>query len=154
MRISLAYLLGEAIESLPPPNKALEYIKWCNKFPAQVTLLATQVSWSEVVEVNLKRLSQDQTDESHEQMKILLKKINSTLIILSDRVLHNAPAAIRKLYQQLITEMVYQRDVTRNLIKDKICSEKDFEWLCRMRFYWNKSQKDVLKKLEICISRA
>eukprot|EP01084_Bolivina_argentea_P278021 474827_1 len=107
MRISLAYLLGEAIESLPPPNKALEYIKWCNKFPAQITLLATQVSWSEAVEANLKRLSQDQSDESHEQMKILLEKINSTLIMLANRVLHDASPAITKLYQQLITEMVY-----------------------------------------------
>eukprot|EP01083_Nonionella_stella_P096780 272139_1 len=154
MRVSLASLLEEAIETYPPPSQKDNYFAWCRKFPAQVALLAVQVNWSEAVQANLKLLSQDQSDEAHHSQVVLLEKIKATLTILADRVLMNVPAALRKLYEQLITEQVYQRDVTRNLIKDRICSEKDFKWLYRMRFYWNKSEKDVLKKLQICISRA
>eukprot|EP01084_Bolivina_argentea_P217004 368519_1 len=91
MRVSLASLLEEAIETYPPPSQKDNYFAWCRKFPAQVALLAVQVNWSEAVQANLKLLSQDQSDEAHHSQVVLLEKIKATLTILADRVLMNVP---------------------------------------------------------------
>lgn len=40
-------------------------------------------------------------------------------------------------YEILITELVHARDVTRQLIDKNVKSKDDFEWLYRMRHYWN-----------------
>ncbi|CAG8571914.1 16880_t:CDS:2 [Funneliformis mosseae] len=42
----------------------------------------------------------------------------------------------RKKCEHLITELVYQRDLIRQLLKNKISSPR-FEWLYQMRFYFN-----------------
>ena len=39
-----------------------------------------------------------------------------------------------KKMEQLITELVHQRDVTRLLITNKINSNKSFDWLSQMRY--------------------
>ncbi|ETO07017.1 cytoplasmic dynein heavy chain, partial [Reticulomyxa filosa] len=154
MRFTLASLLEEAVATFVSPDDIEAYFAWVGRYPAQVALLATQIRWSETVDNNLKKLSKDPNQENHNNMEKLLQEILSTLEILANRVLGDIPPKIRKLYEQLITELVYQRDVTRTLIKEKICTETDFKWLYRMRFYWNRVEKDVLRKLEIRISRA
>jgi len=154
MRFTLASLLEDAISSFVSPDRIEDYFAWVGRYPSQVALLGTQVRWSELVEGHLKRLSQDQSEEAHKGFGELLQEIDNTLDILANRVLRDIPSALRKLFEQLITELVYQRDTTRELIKQRICRETDFSWLYRMRFYWNRQEKDVLKKLEIRISRA
>ncbi len=71
--------------------------------------------------------------------KIIISQSEQHVTLLATPVTWSETVeAIRKLYEQLL--------------RDKICSEKDFKWLYRTRFYWNKGEKDVLKKLQICIS--
>ncbi|ETO35335.1 dynein heavy chain, partial [Reticulomyxa filosa] len=162
MRLTLASLLEEALFTHASPQQVKSYFEWIAKYPAQVVLLATQVRWSERVESVLqsKSKSSDKNEENEEKdsnvnMCKLLEEIVSTLGLLANCVLQGTlESKMRKLYEQLITELVYQRDVTRTLIKDHVCSTSDFQWLSRMRFYWNRFEKDVLKKLEIRISRA
>jgi hypothetical protein len=43
------------------------------------------------------------------------------------------PGDRRKKYEQLITAIVHERDVTRTLIKDGTVSATAFEWLYHMR---------------------
>ncbi len=70
-------------------------------------------------------------------------------------------------YEQLITELVHQRDVTRQLIRDVISSPSDFSWLAHMRYYFIRKKKSalatttddkkevpLLRRLQIRISRA
>ena len=44
--------------------------------------------------------------------------------------------------------------INRVDLRLRIDSETNFMWLYRMRFYFNTSETDVLKKLEIRVSRA
>jgi len=56
---------------------------------------------------------------------------------------------VRKKYEQLITEFVHQRDVTRSLAAQSIQSATDFPWLYRLRFCWTPGEKDVFRRLGI-----
>ena len=47
--------------------------------------------------------------------------------------LPSLPGDRRKKYEQLITAIVHERDVTRTLIKDGTVSATAFEWLYHMR---------------------
>ena len=60
-------------------------------------------------------------------------QVEETLTILADSVLQDQLPVKRKKMEQLITELVHQRDVTRELIANKINSNKSFDWLCQMR---------------------
>ena len=53
-----------------------------------------------------------------------------------------------------ITELVHQRGVTRMLVKHKVNSPKNFDWLCQMRFYFDPKNKDVLEQLSIQMANA
>lgn len=64
------------------------------------------------------------------------------------------PPIRRKKYEHLITELVHQRDVIRALIKQNVTSQRDFTWLYQMRFYWEPTNTNVLKKLVIKIANA
>ena len=53
-----------------------------------------------------------------------------------------------------ITELVHQRDMTRQLAKNKINSTKSFDWLRQMRFYFDPKNSDVLQQLSIHMANA
>jgi dynein heavy chain 1 len=61
---------------------------------------------------------------------------------------------MRKKLEQLITELVHQRDVVRLLKSKKITNVEAFEWLYYMRFYFYPKTPDVLKRLQIKMSNA
>jgi dynein heavy chain 1 len=70
------------------------------------------------------------------------------LELLADRVLSDLPKDIRQKYEQLITDLVHQREVTQNLISDGIQSITEFAWLYQMRFYFNNREANPVHKLE------
>ncbi len=107
--------------------------------------LATQILWSQGVE---KALINKTPLNDH------LSAVETTLNILADSILGDLDAIRRKKYEQLITELVHERDVTRKLIKHKVASNQDFAWLYEMRFYWDASQSNVLNKLTIQVANA
>jgi len=61
---------------------------------------------------------------------------------------------LRKKYEQLITELVHQRDVTRILDEQNVNSPKEFTYNYYMRFYFNPREKDELNKLQIKMGNA
>ena len=88
-----------------------------------------QVSWSAKVEDCLKKGS---------NTLIHVEKRTITILeLLAERVLTDLTKDIRQKYEQLITDLVHQRDVTRRLLNDKIGNTSDFAWLYHMRFYFN-----------------
>lgn len=83
----------------------------CNQFPAQIVALAAQVSWSGSVLTALKA-SQAGTPGG---LAACLEGLAWRLLAMSESVLGESPPALRKKYEQLITELVRQRDATRRL---------------------------------------
>lgn len=104
-----------------------------------------QVSWSRRVE--------DGLNQKKENALLLTdKNIQGTLEMLAERVLHDLPQEIRKKYEQLITDLVHQGEVTRQLKNAGVQSASEFTWLYHMRFYWNAHEKNALQKLAIRMS--
>jgi dynein heavy chain 1, cytosolic len=147
MRQTLSSLLEDAVRSYPSDSNADWYLKWVAEYPAQVVILATQVHWSRSVETALK-------SGGGNELQTVQQSIDKVLRILSERVLVDLKNDVRKKYEQLITELVHQKSVTRRLIQAGVVSADDFRWLYHMRYYFYPSELDPLKKLSIKISNA
>lgn len=92
-----------------PPRQT--FVGLCNQFPAQIVALAAQVSWSGAV---LTALNAAQAG-SPGGLTACLEGLAWRLLAMSESVLGESPPALRKKYEQLITELVRQRDATRRL---------------------------------------
>eukprot|EP00644_Phytophthora_capsici_P006196 jgi/Phyca11/8904/fgenesh1_pm.PHYCAscaffold_32_\ len=146
MRKTLSLLLEEAVRTYPTNDSDDSYLKWVSEFPAQVVILATEVQWSGEVESALK--------SGGDNLPVVSEQLDKLLFILSERVLTDVKNDVRKKYEQLITELVHQKSVTKRLIQAKVNSAEDFRWLYHMRHYFQPKEPNPLKKLTIQISNA
>lgn len=86
-------------------------MKLCQDYPAQIVALAAQISWSGSVQSALKATGAG----SQGRLQACLEGLAWRLLAMSESVLGESPPAQRKKYEQLITELVRQRDATRRL---------------------------------------
>ncbi|PFH54718.1 hypothetical protein AMATHDRAFT_72478 [Amanita thiersii Skay4041] len=151
MQLSLASLLTDAVADLQAfygnaPNVAMDcLITWMEKYPAQLVTLAVQVAWTTSVEASLQ---DTQLPDGP------LNTIHQALDLLADIVLRELAPVTRRKCEHLITELVHQRDVTRNLIQCCSLDPKGFDWLYQMRFYFDKSADNPLDRLSIHVADA
>jgi dynein heavy chain 1 len=140
MQMSLAHHLESAVtqlEILDRNEQQEEFNQWIQKFAAQIVILSMQVSWSNRVEESLEK-------KKGVNLGIIEEGIKLTLEMLAERVLTDLKKDIRQKYEQLITDLVHQREVTRQLMNEKVTSVSEFVWLYHMRFYWRPREKDAL----------
>ena len=153
MRITLAKFLFSAVSD----NKELKaasdsgmdeekFLAWCDKFPAQIVVLAASVSWTEEVE---SCFAGGEVAAAEKGLQRMIETIDSLLGMLSKLVLLEQPPIRRKKLEHLMYEYVHRRSVTRGLVARRISSNKAFEWLSQMRFYFDPRQADVLRQLSI-----
>ena len=154
MRMTLAQNLASAVADIKQfkhgPIDTPSYLQWCDKYQAQLVVLAAQISWSEDIEAALASMANGDDGP----MNKTLTQVETTLTVLADSVLQEQPPLRRKKLEHLINEFVHKRTVTRNLIKNKINNPKSFDWLCQMRFYFDPKQNDPLKQLSIHMANA
>lgn len=115
---------------------------------SQVMILAAQVSWSMGVDKAL-----GDTD-STTALGTALKVLEWKLEVMARAVLGELPPDHRKKYEQLITELVRQRDVVRGLIGQNVTSPTDFRWLYHLRYNFNANADKISKKLVVSLSNA
>ncbi|XP_060804539.1 dynein heavy chain, cytoplasmic isoform X3 [Amyelois transitella] len=151
MRVTLACRLKDAVGDVKQfkdgnvdPQK---FIDWCDKYQAQIVVLAAQILWSEDVEAAL-------TSGGGDGLKRVLAHVENMLNILADSVLQEQPPLRRRKLEHLINEFVHKRTVTRRLIASDVNSPRSFEWLCEMRFYFDPRNNDVLQQLTIHMANA
>lgn len=151
MRVSLANLLCNAVAELQefyglgsavPMGRFLE---WVEKFPAQLVTLAIQVAWTNSIEVAF---------ESSQSLEGPLDTVSSSLDLLADVVLTELKPVTRRKCEHLITELVHQRDVTRQLIQQRATDNSAFSWLYQMRYYLDRNASDPLECLAIRVADA
>lgn len=153
MQTTLAHLLENAVQEDSfgttdfTDEKKSEFVVWATKFPAQVMILATQINWSTSVDKGLD--SKDPSEDLGQVLKALIWKLE----VMANTVLQELPPDSRKKFEQLITELVRQRDVVRSLINEKVSSSKDFRWLYHLRYNYNPSAK-LTEKLVVSLSNA
>ena len=148
MQVSLATSLQSAVPRAVSSGtnlKGSEFLIWSSKFPAQIVLLATSINWSDAVE---KALVESNIDT-------VLENVQSILKLLADEVLReNLEASRRKTYEQLITELVHQRDASRRLRETDARTVNDFEWIYQLRYYWKPKEEDLMHRLSTQVANA
>lgn len=142
MAISLATLLDIAVNIIPTTDSKL--MEWVDKYPAQVVMLAIQVNWSRNIENAL----------TNSTLPELLSTLEVTLRSMSENVLQDMDPPLRKKCEQLLTEMVHQRDVTRLLISTSVPSKSDFGWVYHLRFYFDPKEANIMQRLSVKMANA
>ena len=156
MHSTLAHLLLDAVNkdsssSLGPSGESSKetFITWAKTFPAQVMILASLVNWSMSVDKALRH-----SNNSASSLSQVLSSVERKLEIMAQIVLTDLPVETRKKFEQLITELVHQRDVTSSLVKDGVNDPSDFKWLYHLRFQYNPDAEALTEKLQISLSNA
>lgn len=154
MKDTLALLLEQAVaedstsDLVPSAEHRAQFVAWATKFPAQVMILATQISWSMGVEEALHQ------EDSAGALKAKLNALEWKLEVMAETVLLDLPPESRKKFEQMITELVHQRDVVRDLINEEVSSPTDFRWLYHLRYTYNPASPKLTEKLMISLSNA
>ena len=74
--------------------------------------------------------------------------------MMAETVLLELPSQSRKKFEQMITELVHQRDVVREMIDESVSSPSDFRWLYHLRYTYNPKAPKLTEKLMISLSNA
>jgi len=112
---------------------------WLDDYPAQVSLAATQIFWTEETERSLDDFEGGQDDA----VKKYLGVCNDRLNALIERVLGKLSKPLRTKIITVITIDVHARDVIQTLIDTKASSTDSFTWAQQLRFYWRPENRDV-----------
>ena len=84
MRITLASCLANAVKDIKQfkegPINAEEYMKWCDRYQAQIVVLAAQILWSEDVEEALVHIH-NSTDRNMKPLEHVLNQVGNDLHI-------------------------------------------------------------------------
>ncbi|KAL1605495.1 dynein heavy chain [Nothophoma quercina] len=150
MKHTLAEMTYEAFEEFTElmatevmdPSAFNDYI---TKYPTQVVVLGTQMSWTQSVESALTAEGSKLPELYEKQVKILK--------LLADAVLGDLEPIHRRKCEDLITEFVHQRDVIHKLQKVGARSPTHHLWLLSMRYVYEPGN-DVLQRLRIKMANA
>jgi dynein heavy chain 1, cytosolic len=148
MKETLGTLTTEAVQDfsslLPAAFNRVQFLAFLERYPAQIVLLATQVTWTRLVE---------ETISKEGQLSAARDQIERVLQSLAETVLLDLEVIQRKKCEHLITEMVHQRDVIAGLLQHSVSSTNNFHWLCQMRFYHN-TDGNVIDNLAVRMADA
>ncbi|KAJ2760601.1 dynein heavy chain, partial [Coemansia nantahalensis] len=161
MRQTLAACLGEAVARLEAAGAkgpdgdaaaaaaaaAVLLREWIAVTPAQLVVLAKQVVWTRHVEAAL-------AEAGAGSLARVEAALEAELHVLADAVLEELPALERKKTEHLITELVHQRDVVRQLAGGGCAGPQDFGWLSQMRFSYSPQAADPLQSVAVRIADA
>ena len=138
---TLSTVLQKCMSNIPSTDADL--LKWIDNHPAQIGLLASQVAWCTSCEASFKG-----------NLSAVLSFLESRLNALSEGILKDLSVSLRKKCEQLITEIVHQRDVTRLLLATNVGSKDSFGWRYHLRVYFDKNEASLNKRISIKMSNA
>ncbi|XP_051284477.1 dynein axonemal heavy chain 8-like [Dicentrarchus labrax] len=120
-------------------DEDFDLLSFLNKFQAQVGLLGIQMLWTRDAEEALQNAEDDR-----EIMPLTKKKFLNLLTTLIKQTTHDLSKFDRVKYETLVTIHVHQSDIFNDLVKKRIKSISDFEWLKQSRFYFKEDLDKVL----------
>lgn len=101
---------------------------WIQKFPSQVSLVSSQILWTRKVENAFK---------NNESLDSTLESYSELLRIMANFVLQELSIVDRKKCENLITELIHQRDVIATMIAANTSSLTDFIWQSQLTYYFD-----------------
>eukprot|EP00792_Barthelona_sp_PAP020_P009044 TRINITY_DN3265_c0_g7_i1.p1 TRINITY_DN3265_c0_g7~~TRINITY_DN3265_c0_g7_i1.p1 ORF type:complete len:3985 (+),score=1167.19 TRINITY_DN3265_c0_g7_i1:38-11956(+) len=111
-----------------------------NSYPAQIVIAVCQIFWCEAVSLALK--SSNPLQSLKEYKAIARSQINE----MTDLVRGQLSAIQRTSLVALITIEVHNADIVDELIQQKVDSIHDFEWLKRLRYYYDPETQNCIIK--------
>lgn len=104
MRFSLASYLAQAVQDIKQFKEGDidhgKYMEWCDKYQAQIVVLAAQILWSEDVESALQQGGD--TAPTTNPLHRVLATVEKTLTVLADSVLQEQPPLRRRKLEHLV----------------------------------------------------
>jgi len=104
--MTLASCLAQAVQDIKQFKEGSIdpelYMQWCDKYQAQIVVLAAQILWSEDVEAALKQVEAAGPSSSSAPLERVLVQVENTLNVLADSVLQEQPQLRRKKLEHLV----------------------------------------------------
>ena len=124
MAQTLAVALDKMLDTMrgiygPGKYNVEEYFALVEQHPCQCCLLASQVMWTSIVSEALDNGGGDALTAAGDFIKQVLDG-------LADRVLSDVAPNLRKTFEHLITELVHERDVIRDILAQGVSDSLDF----------------------------
>ncbi|CAM9128550.1 unnamed protein product [Discosporangium mesarthrocarpum] len=158
MRLTLAHMLREAVNNTGLLTDSKEgdaelFVRLCGRYSAQIVALAAQISWSTSVLKALEARAKGM-GTGKDSLSECLGGLSGRLQVMSQSVLGESPPMLRKKYEQLITELVRQRDSIRRLQDAGTSGPESFDWLTQLRFEMNNGGTDPAQGLTVHMANA
>eukprot|EP00698_Gefionella_okellyi_P008565 TRINITY_DN2129_c0_g1_i1.p1 TRINITY_DN2129_c0_g1~~TRINITY_DN2129_c0_g1_i1.p1 ORF type:complete len:4495 (+),score=1467.97 TRINITY_DN2129_c0_g1_i1:46-13530(+) len=119
--------------------------QFINKYPAQVSLLGVQLWWTWESEDALSRAKAERGI-----MAATKKKFDLILRHMVDITVQDLKRMERTRVETLITIHIHQVDIWNEIVKKRLKSSNEFEWLKQTRFYWKADRDDCLVSVTNC----
>lgn len=113
--------------------------QWIEDYPAQISLVGTQIVWTEEVI----RALEEMEGGSETAMKDYVKVCQSRIDKLIDRVIQ--PTITKEMRNKIITIItndVHARDVVEKFQVNKVSDTGAFAWQSQLKFYWKEDFGD------------
>ncbi|KAL9909718.1 dynein heavy chain at 62B [Glossina fuscipes fuscipes] len=117
----------------------LRRLEWMCSWPQMIVLCVSQIYWAANVHSSLRKMSvnphavADFFKELNIDLKQTVELIRSTKISNLNRIT----------IKSLIVIDVHAKDVIEDLVRQKISSEYDFQWMSQLRYYWEENDSWV-----------
>eukprot|EP01028_Stygiella_incarcerata_P004265 TRINITY_DN1920_c0_g2_i1.p1 TRINITY_DN1920_c0_g2~~TRINITY_DN1920_c0_g2_i1.p1 ORF type:complete len:4143 (+),score=1128.32 TRINITY_DN1920_c0_g2_i1:148-12576(+) len=105
-----------------------DYEKWVLSWPGQVILGVSQLFWTKDVESFLEK-------SGAKGLHACLQSLNKQMETLIKLVRGDLSSLDRATLSALVVLEVHGRDVVANMVKEKVTSATEFEWLAQLRYY-------------------
>ncbi|KAM4579488.1 dynein axonemal heavy chain 8-like, partial [Fundulus diaphanus] len=120
-------------------DEEFDLLPFLENYQAQVGLLGIQMLWTRDSEEAL------HTAEIDKEIMIFMKnKFLQLLSVLIKQTTRDLSKFDRVMYETLVTIHVHQSDIFNDMVKKRIKSVNDFEWLKQSRFYFREDLDKVI----------
>ncbi|KAH0571507.1 Dynein heavy chain [Spironucleus salmonicida] len=128
-RNSLMQLINQALIFIAENNDKLAFL---NNFPAQITLLALQIVWTQETFAILEKaeLGDDVAVKEYN------KKQNEQLLEYIKLIQTTQDKQFRQKISTICTIEVHNKDVVSDLAKQKVDTPNAFQWQCQLKFHY------------------
>jgi dynein heavy chain 1 len=106
-------------------------LDWIKRFPDQILMLSILIGWTEDVEDSFR-----ESDCRSRLQSVLMMNVRS-LDVLSQQTTINLTSVEQKKIEQVISELVYERDILEDFIHQGVDTSEDFRWQSRLRFKYD-----------------
>ncbi|KII67376.1 Cytoplasmic dynein 1 heavy chain 1 [Thelohanellus kitauei] len=147
--LELSKLLKSALAELRSRGKdnfsVPWYFEWIEKYPQQLIIVCEKIVWCNLIEDTL---SLDSDQSKFSGLENIHADLQAKLQCLTILIKKNSKKLTNLKMINLITNLVYMRNKTRHISRDKVTSVNNFDWLSTLRYYY--SEKNFQESQETC----